>query len=84
MTKPVNLNVERARAARDCRLQTPQDVLEDATAEAPEAGWTKAILILCREEDDGTFMTHLRFAGMTSLETRGLLLTAIRSDVLDD
>ena len=75
---PVNLNAARAEKTGDAREWTVVDLLAEALKESLEgAGWTKCVLLLYGEDDDGNFETSMRAAGTTRLETRGIIATAL-------
>ena len=81
---PVNLNARRAEATGDAREWTVVDLLGEALKESLEgSGWSKCVLLLYGEDDDGNFETSMRTAGTTTLETRGIIATGLKNE-LDD
>ena len=79
---PVNLNVARADKAGDCRLNSVSEKLESILEEARDGRWSKCVVILYRD-DGGTYFIDSRYAGCTNLEARGLMLSEIKSEIME-
>lgn len=74
----VNLAARRAKTSGDSRLMSVGDCLEEALRDSRDGRWDKCFLILHRDSSADTFCADLRVAGCTTLEARGLLLTAVK------
>ena len=81
--RPVNLNVERAEKEGDCRLITVPDCLEHVLEESRDGRWTKCLVVLYRNTGR-KFLIDTRVAGCSALEARGLMLSKIKEEILDD
>ena len=82
MTEVVNLNVKRANEAGDSRLMTVQDILEETLEQSKDGQWSKCVLLMYRLEGD-TYYIDERVAGCTSLESRGIIFTNMKNEILD-
>lgn len=78
----VNLNVIRANEAGDSRLMTVSDILEETLDQSRDGRWDKCVLLMYRREDDEYYI-DTRMSGCTSLEARGIMFGAIKSEILE-
>ena len=83
MTDIKNLNVARAGKAGDARLHSVSDCLEDALEASRDGRWSKCLLVFYHEEDK-TFKTDMRCAGVTALEARGLMFSWMREEIMEE
>ncbi len=78
-----NLNVHRADRENDSRLLTVTDCLEDAAEASRDGQWTKCLLVFYREGEKNSFRIDMSCAGLTTLEARGLMLSWIKEEILE-
>lgn len=84
MADSINLSVRRAQKEGDSRLCSVEDNLTEAAKEAAEHGWTKTLTVYYRPLKDGKYMVGIRIAGCSTLEARGLMLSWIKEEILED
>ena len=75
MTDPVNLAAEKARRTGDCRDWSPLDALKETVREIESGERDFDMIYICArlKTDDGMAEYTWRAAGMTHLESLGLL-----------
>lgn len=81
-----SLNIYRAAAEGDCSLVTVEECLVEALKEcrSGKKEWSGCLLLLKSEARDGdTWFLEMRASGLSTLELRGMIMSAIMDETAD-
>jgi len=79
--KPIDLTLIRNQRAAQSE-DSVKEILEKTLKELKDFNWEQGVFILIRR-DNGMFYTDMRFANCSTLESRGILVSALIEETAD-